>query len=51
MALNYLADNALSLTDISGLLGYTEQSAFSRAFKQWTGQTPKQYVSSGINSL
>lgn len=51
MALHYLADNALSLTDISGLLGYTEQSAFSRAFKQWTGQTPKHYLSSGINSL
>jgi len=45
MALIYLDEKKLSLTDISDSLGYTEQSAFSRAFKQWTGKTPKQYQS------
>jgi AraC-like DNA-binding protein len=44
MALEYLDEGKLSLTDISELLGYTEQSAFSRAFKQWTEQAPKQYL-------
>jgi AraC-like DNA-binding protein len=44
MALEYLDEGKLSLTNISELLGYTEQSAFSRAFKHWTGQTPKQYL-------
>lgn len=45
MALIFLDERKLSLTDISDSLGYTEQSAFSRAFKQWTGKTPKQYQS------
>lgn len=44
MALEYLDEGKLSLTNISELLGYTEQSAFSRAFKHWTGKTPKQYL-------
>lgn len=43
LAKNYLADEQLSLADIAGLLGYTEQSAFSRAFRRWTGATPTQY--------
>lgn len=36
----HLADARLTLADISELLGYTEQSAFSRAFKRWSGQSP-----------
>ncbi|MEY4516649.1 MAG: hypothetical protein RL180_995 [Pseudomonadota bacterium] len=42
LAHQYLQDPALSLNDISFLLGYSEQSAFQRAFKHWTGQTPQQ---------
>ncbi len=38
----YLKDPALSLQEIAFLLGYTEQSAFSRACRQWFGQSPKQ---------
>lgn len=36
----HLADARLTLADVSELLGYTEQSAFSRAFKRWSGQSP-----------
>lgn len=36
----YLADARLTLADITALLGYTEQSAFSRAFRRWTGLPP-----------
>jgi len=36
----HLADPRLTLADVSELLGYTEQSAFSRAFKRWSGQSP-----------
>lgn len=43
LAMQYLREAQLSLTEIAFLLGYSEQSAFSRAFKQWTDQTPKQY--------
>lgn len=39
----YLADPALSLTEIAFLLGYSEHSAFTRAFRRWTGRTPAQF--------
>ena len=40
LAERYLADNALDLVDIAFLLGYSEQSAFTRAYKRWAGNTP-----------
>lgn len=40
LAQGYLMDGSLSLTEIALLLGYSEQSAFNRAFKRWTGKTP-----------
>ncbi len=43
LARSYLSDPQLRMADIAGLLGYTEQAAFSRAFKRWTGQTPGQF--------
>lgn len=46
LAKQYLLDPKLSLIDIALLLAYSEQSAFQRAFKQWTGQTPYQWRSS-----
>lgn len=33
-----------SFTEIAELLNYADQSAFGRAFKRWTGKTPKQYL-------
>lgn len=43
LAIQYLKDPLLSLQEIALLLSYSEQSAFQRAFKQWTGITPKQW--------
>ncbi|WP_320836590.1 helix-turn-helix domain-containing protein [Zhongshania sp.] len=43
LAKQYLSDNNIKLTEISSLLGYSEQSAFGRAFKQWHGTTPNRY--------
>jgi AraC-like DNA-binding protein len=40
LAEQYVSDPSLSLSEISFLLGFSEQSAFSRAFRRWTGQTP-----------
>lgn len=40
LACQYLKDRALSLAEIALLLGYSEQSAFTRSFKRWTGKTP-----------
>ncbi len=33
----------LSLSEIGFLLGFSEQSSFNRAFKRWTGKTPREY--------
>ncbi|WP_084498037.1 helix-turn-helix domain-containing protein [Spongiibacter marinus] len=43
LAKQYLANSQLELAEISQLLGYSEQSAFGRAFKQWHGATPNRY--------
>lgn len=43
LALNYLADQRLGITDIAFLLGYGDQSSFSSAFKSWYGQSPRDY--------
>ena len=42
-AINYLKDRDHTLTQIAFLLGYSEVSAFNRAFKRWTGATPLKY--------
>jgi AraC-like DNA-binding protein len=42
-ATNYLKDRKNTLTEIAFLLGYSEVSAFNRAFKRWTGSTPLDY--------
>lgn len=47
MAERYLADPGLQLSEIALLLGYSEQSAFTRAFRQWTGLTPKAFRAGG----
>lgn len=36
-----LADGAMTLDDIAHDLGYADASAFSRAFKGWTGRPPR----------
>ncbi|MCG8611575.1 MAG: AraC family transcriptional regulator [Pseudomonadales bacterium] len=42
LAVSYLHDSRLQIVDIALLLGYSEHSAFTRAFKEWTGCTPQQ---------
>lgn len=42
-ALRYLRDRKNTLTDVAYLLGYSEVSAFNRAFRRWTGSTPTDY--------
>ncbi|AMP14832.1 AraC family transcriptional regulator [Collimonas pratensis] len=43
MAEKYLLDPRLKLNEIAQLLGYSEPSTFTRAFKRWTGLTPHSY--------
>ncbi len=39
----YLRDASVELAEVALLLGYSEQSAFTRAFRQWTGMAPLQW--------
>lgn len=42
LALRYLADPKIAIGEVAYLLGYSEPSAFHRAFKRWTGITPSE---------
>jgi len=43
IALHYLGKRGLSIEDIAHRAGFSESSAFIRAFKGWTGVTPYTY--------
>lgn len=43
IALGMLQKEHYALSEIAFLTGFSEQSAFTRAFKRWTGQTPATY--------
>ncbi len=43
MACDALKDRGVSIQEISYRLGYSEPSAFHRAFKRWTGVTPAEF--------
>jgi len=43
LAMHYLQSGKHQIKEISSILGYNELSAFSRAFKRWTGKAPMDY--------
>lgn len=43
LAVHYLAEPMLQLSQIASLLGYAEQSTLNRSFRRWFGKTPRQY--------
>jgi AraC-like DNA-binding protein len=38
-----LSHSAINLTDLALSLGYADETAFSRAFKRWSGVAPRQW--------
>lgn len=46
LALRYVGETDLALSEIAFLLGFSQAPAFHRAFKRWTDQTPLEYRSS-----
>jgi len=42
LALQYIHDRSKTMTEISYLLGFSEVSSFSRAFRKWTGIAPSE---------
>jgi AraC-like DNA-binding protein len=47
LAQRYLRDGDLPISQVAWLLGYQEVSAFTHAYRRWTGMTPRQSRASG----
>jgi AraC-like DNA-binding protein len=43
LALRFIEDPGRTLGDITFELGFSQQSAFTRAFRRWTGAAPSQW--------
>jgi AraC-like DNA-binding protein len=46
LALRHLRNPQITIGDVAFLLGFSEVSAFHRAFKRWTGRTPAEHLRS-----
>jgi AraC-like DNA-binding protein len=44
LAFAYLEQGEYGLADIAFLLGFTDQANFTRAFRRWTGETPRTFM-------
>jgi AraC-like DNA-binding protein len=47
-AKSLLTNKDLSISEIAFKMGFNDNSAFHKAFKRWTGQTPKEFQSSTL---
>jgi AraC-like DNA-binding protein len=50
MAVDYLSSGGVSVNETAYLLGFSDPAAFSRAFKRWTGASPRD-VKAGPRAL
>jgi len=49
LALQYVGNTKMPLTEVAFLLGYSHISAFSRAFRRWMGQSPIGFRGGGLH--
>ncbi len=45
LAIGYLSDTQLSMSEVADRIGFTEYGNFRKAFKRWTGHAPSYYRS------
>jgi AraC-like DNA-binding protein len=48
MAADLLADRSLAIHEVAFLLGYSEPSTFYRAFRRWTGTSPREFRDAAV---
>ncbi len=51
LAREYLGDRGLSIGEVAYLLGFSEPSAFTRAFRRWAGRSPQAFRAGGLPDL
>jgi AraC-like DNA-binding protein len=51
LALRYIENPHHSITDITFMLGFSQHSAFTRAFRRWTGIAPSEYRQRGVTAV
>jgi AraC-like DNA-binding protein len=47
LAVQYIKEPGIRLEEIPFLMGFTDYSVFSKAFKKWTGYAPSEFYASG----
>ena len=50
LAKHYLGKSGISISEAAFLLGFTDSSNFSRAFKRWTGVSPTEFREEGSST-
>ena len=43
LALAYMEQSRVSITEMSFMLGFADTSSFTRAFRRWTGKSPSDF--------
>jgi AraC-like DNA-binding protein len=51
LAMRYLREPEMAICEVAYLLGFSEASSFHRAFKRWTGVTPKEFRESKLDTV
>ena len=41
--MDYMEQSRVSITEMSFLLGFSDTSSFTRAFRRWTGKSPRDF--------